>query len=401
MRGAVAILAVGLGLLGCDAGETEQLAITSPPAATLPPPLLPLPSWPSGVPFAVGGYLIAEDGHVVARFGLPLYEDAIALGGDRYHIDGHVIDAARGTTAPDADLTATDHGEWSATTELRRTAPDGTTRWSAAIRDPFGIRASAITLTGDRLVVHTAGELDAFDDATGEPRWHASGVDSAPVVGGDTLLYIGASPDGCWLVGRTIADGGERFRAKLPDRCDASLAVAGERALVSENASTRVYDLRGRELRRLDGGLVSAHAVGRELVLVLSAQIAGVAADGELGWQLGAPSYTSASGTAFADLPGGDLIIADYCARCDSDVEVQRISPATGRVAWHARVPGFRAGNGSGYTQYVYLLVRGEQLFVVSQADGHAFFEQLATATGERTRRCLEPEAACTPVGKR
>ena len=82
----------------------------------------------------------------------------------------------------------------------------------------------------------------------------------------------------------------------------------------------------------------------------------------------------------FANIPGGDLVVATYCTISDDGVEVQRIG-GDGNVRWRIQVPGLGVAH-SEYEQLVYLELRGTSLYVVSQGSGGHFIERLDLATG-------------------
>ncbi len=148
-----------------------------------------------------------------------------------------------------------------------------------------------------------------------------------------------------------------------------------------------VRDRTKREVLRIREEVAGVHWVGRDLVIVSDKQIARLAA-GKPVWTLPPPSGTFASASELAELRDGDVVIATYCASSDDGIDLQRVG-ADGGVRWHVTVRGLGVAH-SEYEQSVYLAVRGDAVFVVSQASGGNFVERVELATGAH-RSVLRP----------
>jgi hypothetical protein len=85
-------------------------------------------------------------------------------------------------------------------------------------------------------------------------------------------------------------------------------------------------------------------------------------------------------------LPDGDLVIANYGAISDSGVALYRIHAIDGTVVWRASVPGLGVPH-SQYEHLAYVELRGDALYVVSEASGGGFLERLSASTGSRLTR--------------
>ncbi len=140
-----------------------------------------------------------------------------------------------------------------------------------------------------------------------------------------------------------------------------------------------VRDRSKREVLRLREVVAAAHWVDRDLVVVSDKRIARLAA-GKPVWTLPPPADTFAAASELVELPGGDVVIATYCAISDDGIDLQRVG-VDGHVRWHITVRGLGVKH-SEYEQSVYLAVRGDAVFVVSQASGGDFVERVELATG-------------------
>lgn len=423
MRGGwLSVIFAGVGVIGCDAGAPVPPVPPVPPAtnmgsASVAAPVPPAPLAPRA-PFAIGRTLVGEDGRVVKTFdALNDYAPAIPLGGDRYRMDGYRIDAAARTAELDEPPARKEYlpiggaDQHPAPIALARYA-DGRRFLDTSIAGPMSVRPPDVAWSGDRIAVADGSTVVGIDAATGKHVWSAKGTSPSRLhAAGDALFYIdcNAPTRDRWLYGYALADGAPRFRAELDFGCDPSLAIASGWVFVVDEyghaPTTRAFDVHGHLRFRLpeilagaveDHGL-GAYPIGDDVIAVTDQRIARLGADGTPRWQLGKPDATSSAEVDFARLPGGDLVIADWDAISDEGVEVQRVDPETGRVAWHARLLGLGVAH-SEYWQSAYLLVRGDDLFVVSQGASGAFFERLSLATGRREQRCLEPEATCAAL---
>ncbi|HEV7555272.1 MAG TPA: PQQ-binding-like beta-propeller repeat protein [Kofleriaceae bacterium] len=357
----------------------------------------------SHAPFAINNRLIAEDGRVVKTIDQAnSYDVALPAGDDRYRIHGMVIDAATQTTRPDVQPAQIRNVD--STNEiyaLERFTDSGSMKWSRPLHGVRSVRPPDLAVGRDRVVIAIDSNVVAFDDGSGGSAWTANGDDGEHLtIHDDTVYYIhcNSPTHDHWLIGRSLSNGAQRFRAALPEPCDPSMRVDDRHVTVVEDsraASTLVFDLAGRELYRLAETTAgdniepwgALHVVGQVSIAVTDKHISAISDDGHTHWQLPPPDNKFVAADDFVDLDGGDLVIANYGAIDDDGVDMFRIAPQTGRVLWHVRVPGLGVGH-SEYYQTVYARARGDDLFVISQGSGGWFMERLAVATGVRELRC-------------
>jgi outer membrane protein assembly factor BamB len=157
---------------------------------------------------------------------------------------------------------------------------------------------------------------------------------------------------------------------------------------------TRIFDTSGRLVMQLAEQVEGDHghawgatfAVGRDLVIVTYKHVMRVDPSGRVVWKIGPPINTFVAGDDVVVLPDGDLVIANYGQIDDSGVDVMRIHGHNGAPVWRAQVRGLGVTH-SKYEQLVYIEARGDALFVISQAAGGEFIEQLALPTGQSQLR--------------
>ena len=391
MRFEIIVLSVSAALAAC--GHSEQDTVECPPAPMIRPvpPASPSPPPPpaedAAIPFDVGNNLVAPDGHVLHPLeGVDRWAIAQPLGDHVFAVDGYQVDAQRDTTRrlfPPAELRRVDadHDR----NEVVEYSLQGRAVWRSELDGVRSVRPPDLAVSPPVIVATVVGTLRAFERVTGKVRWSvAADADDLAIVG-DTAYYVTCNEPtrDHWLYGRALADGAIRFRAALADGCDPQLLFDAHHVVAVESnhgGSTIVFDLAGHELYRLSEQVASVRAQGDDLLVVSDKRIARLTDAGKVVWSLPAPHDSFVTATEFAALPGGDLVVATYCAISDDGVELQRMGP-DGSARWHVTVPGLGVGH-SEYLQRVYLEVRGPALFAVSQASGGHFIEQLDLATG-------------------
>jgi outer membrane protein assembly factor BamB len=243
-------------------------------------------------------------------------------------------------------------------------------------------------VTDSTVIAAVMGTLRAFDRSTGRTLWSAHADADNVVMAGDTVYYVTCNDPthDHWLYARSLADGSVRFRATLVDACDSRLAIDARHEIAideghgEQSELSIAFDHAGHELYRLREQIAATHTQDDDLVIVSDKRIARLADTGRVVWSLPAPHDSFVTAAEFAELPDGDLVVATYCAISDNGIELQRIGE-DGSVRWHVTVPGLGVQH-SEYLQHVYLEIRKQSLFAVSQASGGNFIEQLDLATG-------------------
>jgi outer membrane protein assembly factor BamB len=389
-RGAVITAVTAVIALGCEAN------LASGPAR---PPISNAGGTAPVVdhgPFVILGVLVAEDGSVVGKIAQLGPDDMALPDGPHRFRNGHVIiDRVTGAVTPEP----VSFTSQASTSTIERRDPDGHLRWTKTFPGLRSIRPPDVALGPDRVIVAIRSAIHAFDDATGAPVWTANVHGNRLTVVGDTAYSTMCNvPTGDhWLIGIALVDGTRRFRAALPIGCDPWLATVNDWLIVVDQAlrKTMVFDLAGKLAATFDeiaeGTAAQLYGggfrVGDATLLVTEEHVLAIDRRGRVLWRRGHLENTFVGGNAFAALPGGDVVIANYGQINDSGVDVIRLHP-DGSLVWRSCLAPLLVDH-SAYQHLVYLDVRGDDLFVVSQGSYGGFLEQLSLATGARALRCV------------
>jgi outer membrane protein assembly factor BamB len=349
--------------------------------------------------------LVGEDGKDVRRLSeIPDYEHAYPAGPHRFHVGDFLVDTAANTVTkeyPDATLVRVDGKDEDYT--LARLEPDGRTRWSVPMHGVRSVRGPDIAVGGGRTIATLSGSIYAFDDATGKEVWtQTTNVegDRLMIAGDNVISTFCNEPRDHWLIANALSDGKERFRITLVDKCDPWVAVLDQRIYVVEGPpreTTLIFDLGGNQIAKLDeqvqaaklmtwGTASRSSGVGTRVLLTDKRALAMDAA-GTIVWRGPKPRNDFGGGADFAELPNGDLLLANYGAINDSGVDVMRLH-RDGSVAWLSTAEPLGVTH-SGYIHRAYIEVRGDKVFVISQGTYGDFLERMSVATGARELRCV------------
>ena len=370
-----------------------------------PPPPAVAPSTPAPIanttgpapavshtPFVIHDLLVREDGTVLHPLpDLTAYDVAVPDGPHRFKVRDVVVDTAADTITKSPPPVTFDHDG-----KLARIEPDGRVRWTTVLKGVHSVRPPDVAIGGHRVVATIDNTLHAFDDTTGKPVW-TSNIDGQRLhVEGDTVYstMCNEPTHDHWLIATALADGAERFRKPLPMGCDPSFTVDNGLLILVEShpAQTLIFDLAGQQLAKLDEQTqaVSGNAsrpLGKTMLLVTDKHLMAIDATARVLWTHDPLKNTFVSGNQLAELPNGDVVIANYGAINDSGVDLIRLHP-DGSIAWRSCAAALGVGH-SEYEHFAYIEVRGDELFVVSQGSYGAFLEKLSVVTGARERRCV------------
>jgi outer membrane protein assembly factor BamB len=385
-----------------------QQTIPPPPAETAPA----APAVVAHTPFVIANQIVAEDGTVVRTLADTSGFQAVPVGPHRFELGGDIIDTATNTVTKrfePAELRRVllfgrqDHDVY----ELVRREADGRERWATRITGVRSVRPPDIAVGGGRVVVSIDNKLHAFDDATGKLVWLGDDGDRVHVAG-DAVISVRCNEPthDHWLIANALADGKQRWKVALADRCDPWVAVDHDRIFVVEDRdppASRIYDFKGALIASLAEQIEGSHrepwggshVVGDALVIVTDQHIMALDAAGHALWRRAGLRDTFVAADQIVALPGGDMIVANYGAISDSGVDLVRLHP-DGSLAWHACTFALGVPH-SKYSHLAYVEPRGDALFVVSQGASGAFLERLSLASGARELRCVMGEPKCSP----
>lgn len=348
-----------------------------------PPPVTPAPA--PGPPLVLHDLLVAEDGAVIEHLpGLTQYDVARPSGGHRFAVRDLTVDTTTALVTKSAAPIAFEDQQ------LVRREPDGRARWTQTLDGVRTVRPPDVAVGGERALAVIDSSLRAFDDATGKPVWSTDGAGDRVHVAGDTAYSVRCNGVDHALIGTALADGKERFHSELPLACDPELRIVNQLVIVTDDhlRQTRIFDLAGHLLARLaetvEGG---ALALGSTTILVTDVRVVALGRDADVLWQRDHPRNTFVGGNVLAELPGGDVVLANYGAINDSGVDLVRLR-RDGSEVWQSCAAPLGVGH-SEYEHFAYLEVRGDELFVASEGSYGAFLEKLAVRTGTREMRCV------------
>ena len=388
---------LALGVLLCACQRTAVAPAPSHEAREKPPAVAPAPA-PAQPPFVISNRIVAPDGRVVRT--LPGVSDeaiAVPVGPHRFEVEGWSVDTAADTVAALHPPAAFERDPAARSEDedrylLVRDEPDGRTRWSARLHGVRSVRPPDVAVGGGRVVATIDLTIHAFDDATGRPVWSANVEGDNLHIAGDAVYSTSCNEPthDHWLVANALADGAKRFQVPLAATCDPAILIEGGRIFAVESTppeETRVFDLAGHLVTTLHEQVEAAQPVSHGLVVVGDQHLMSLDPSGKILWSRAAPPNGFAGGDQIVELPGGDLLVANYGAISDSGVDVQRLH-ADGTPVWHARAAPLYVSH-SQYEHLAYIEPRGAALYVVSQGSYGAFLERLSLATGARELRCV------------
>lgn len=386
---------LALGVL-CACQRTAVTPVPAPPPRPAKPAVAPAPT-AAHAPFVIANHLVAEDGRVVRTLAeIPAYAMAVPVGPHRFEIEGWTVDTATGSVTqlhppaafqPDPAAKSDDDHFL-----LVRDEPDGRVRWATRLHGMRSVRPPDLAVGGGRVVAAIDLTLHAFDDATGRPAWSAPVEGDNLHIAGDAVYstFCNEPTHDHWLVANALADGARRFQVPLAADCDPDILIEGDRIFAAESRppeETRVFDLAGHLVTTLHEQVQAATQVSHGLVVVGDKHLLSLDPSGKVLWSHAAPPNGFVGGDQIVELPGGDLLVANYGAIDDSGVDVQRLH-ADGTPVWHAKAAPLHVSH-SQYRHVAYVEPRGDELFVVSQGSSGAFLEKLSLATGARELRCV------------
>jgi outer membrane protein assembly factor BamB len=266
----------------------------------------------------------------------------------------------------------------------------GEVRWATRLDGDLGSGPGPHLLWDrERIYVTHGGGVTALDAKTGKILWHAKGPANCMCLDGDQLL----AANGPHLVARAAATGATRFDVTLPkkDLNPEPIRAAGGLFIVQGDedpggwGDTYLIDRQGQVRFRLDRRVVAGVRQGQDLVLLTSRDVVRLAPGGKVQWAIPLDWGGNAGGGLVA-VPGGDLVAFRFCRIADSGVQVARLDPTTGKVAWLARCKNLGV-NHSKYRHEATLSVEGDRLRVTSRGSFGTFVEALDLRSGKQLER--------------
>jgi hypothetical protein len=124
---------------------------------------------------------------------------------------------------------------------------------------------------------------------------------------------------------------------------------------------------------------------GEDVVLLTSRDVVRLGPGGKSRWAVPLEREWIAGGGLVA-VPGGDMVAFLYGRISDSGVDVVRLSPSDGKVAWRTHCKGLGVPH-SKYNHQATVAVEGGRLRVTSRASAGTFVELLDLRSGRQLER--------------
>ena len=121
--------------------------------------------------------------------------------------------------------------------------------------------------------------------------------------------------------------------------------------------------------------------LGADTLIVTTNHLLRMDAGGAITWRRPPLANDFVAGNDFAALPGGDVLVGNYGAINDSGVDLVRLRASDGEIVWRVSAESLGVAH-SEYEHRAYLDVRGDVVFVISEASGGGFLEKRSVATG-------------------
>jgi PQQ-like domain len=268
-----------------------------------------------------------------------------------------------------------------------RRGPSGKLLWATPLEVK---RWSGLVWDDAHACVSEGGGLAGLDVATGKVLWQTLGPTGGLLLDRGLVLAV----DRHEVVARTAADGMVAFRVPLPKdrfrplplRRVAGLYLVQREGLSDSEDFAWLFDRRGTVRHRLDRQVVDGVATGGEAVILTADDVVRLGRWDRTRWTARFKAGHLLAGGGLVPVPGGDLLAFLHCTIADRGVEVMRLDPASGKVAWRAHCAGLGAWH-SGYNHRAKLEVAGGRVRVTSVGSAGRFLEVLDLGTGVRVSR--------------
>jgi outer membrane protein assembly factor BamB len=257
-------------------------------------------------------------------------------------------------------------------------------------------REPHLLFDAERVYVAHGDGVTALDVATGQPLWHSKGPGDRLLLSGDLLLAAecGSGEDVRRLTARATKTGAEVFKVRLstqdfdalPLREIAGLFLVQRHESPDGQGEALLLDRQGQVRHRLDREVVDGRPQDGGLVLLTSKDVLCLSPDGKTLWSVAFEKREWPAGGGLVELPGGDVAAFLYGSISDSGVQVVRVDPCRGKVAWRASCAPLGVDH-SKYRHEAALRVEDGQVIVSSRGSAGKFVEWLDLRTGRRLKR--------------
>jgi hypothetical protein len=292
------------------------------------------------------------------------------------------------------------------TSEVARHDATGKPLWAVKLNGDLG-RLSPPQLVWDNDRVYLAHDdgVTALDFGSGKVLWHSAGPSDGLLLSRDLLLATGSFPaDGgpgreSYLLARSVRDGAEAFKVKLPASESyllpveefADLFAVQYRKAPGEKGIAWLADRKGEVRHRFTRQVVGGARCGKDRVFLTSTDVVCVSPDDKVRWTIPFQGRQWIAGGGLVELPGGDLVAFRYGRFSDSGVRLIRFTGSGGKVVWETYCSGLGVGH-SEYYHCASVAVAGETIRVSSRGARGWFVEVLDLTSGRQLRRTVKKE---------
>lgn len=400
------MLLLGATLLGCVTNPTQPETPVDPadaPARPLPAPStahpapvatqqpMPATTPATTLPVLVGRRIVDPATGQIIKELADVAAHEVAVPADdpgRYWLGDTLVDVASQalvrTRSPELRLD-------SARRAVRRFDETDKPRWTTILNEGVGsVRPPDVVADDARVYVAVDSGIAVLDGAGGTLQRVIKGPhDHLMLYAGRIVAVDCASPGSTakrLLVAYDGATGGLGFSAELPldEEPETPLVVDGDLLVVGRNY-TLLLDPQGAPRLRLQERVAAIRTTPPGWVLVSDQRIFALGGDQKLAWEH--PRFTAdfVHEAHILELPGGDLLAHNFGRISDSGVELVRLGPQ-GEQRWRTTVAPAGVSH-SKYRHVAHVLVRGDELVVVSQGSYASFLEVVDAGTGASKRR--------------
>ena len=264
--------------------------------------------------------------------------------------------------------------------------------WSSRPGERVGsLRPPEIVSTDALVFAAVSSGVAVLDKATGKLLRTMKGPQDHLALFGSLLVAVDCTSPGArperWLVAYQRDDGKEAFRVALPtDEEPETPVVIGEHLLVRGDKYSLLVNAKGAEVFRLTERISQLkEAAPGQWFAVSDKRIFSIERGGKVSWELTGFAENFVHETHLATLPDGDLLLYNFGAISDSGVELVRLDK-TGKERWRSRCQPAGVDH-SEYEHRAYVVVRGDDLIVVSQGSYANFIEIVDAKSGASKQR--------------
>jgi hypothetical protein len=275
-------------------------------------------------------------------------------------------------------------------------------RWSTPLQGYLGlVRPPHLLWDGQRVYISHKDGVTALAAGTGRILWHSKGPNDRMLLKDKLLLATDCSvgeevvASGRWLLARSVENGAEVFKVRLPAKDFDPLPIEEVAGLFlvqmmdapGGQGNAILIDRQGKVRHRFNRQVVAGLVQGKGRVFLTSRDVVRLSADEKALWVRPFKRREWTAGGGMLEV-GGDLVAFLYGRISDSGVQLVCLNGETGKVVWRAECAPLGVGH-SQYSHDAEVKVEGNRLRVTSRGSSGTFVELLDLQTGKRLKRTV------------